>query len=189
LTDAKGASALERELVTRPSSVAECGDALQSRGEIDAVPHQIAVALLNDVAQINADTELDAALARQAGVSLDHAVPHLDGAARGVHHAAKLNESAVAGALDDAPAMRVDGEIDQVAPQPPEPRQRAILVRSRETAVSDNVRDQDPRDFPGLRHGAPSRAMQNCTKTGQSRPPHENLEKLVQSKFLGLITR
>src|SRR5277367_119075 len=84
------------------------GDALQSRGDVDAVAHQVAVTLLDDVTEMNADAEVDAALLRQAGVALDHAVLHLDRAADGVHHAAKLNESAVAGAFDDAAMM--DGD-------------------------------------------------------------------------------
>ena len=37
-------------------------DAFQPRGDIDAVAHQIAVGLLDDVAQMNADAELDASL-------------------------------------------------------------------------------------------------------------------------------
>jgi hypothetical protein len=75
--------------------------------------------------------------------------------------ASSRSESAVASALD---AMRGDGGIDQVAPQPPEPRQRAILVRSRKTAVADDVRDQDCRDFPGSRNGGPSGAMRDSTE-------------------------
>src|SRR5208283_5455800 len=82
---------------------ARLADALQSRGNVDAVAHEIAVALLDDVAQMNAHAELDAALRRQAGVALDEAVLHLDRAAHRVDHAAELDEAAVAGALDDAP--------------------------------------------------------------------------------------
>ena len=37
------------------------GDALQPRGDIDAVAHEVAVALLDDVAQMNADPKDDAA--------------------------------------------------------------------------------------------------------------------------------
>ena len=37
-------------------------DALQSGGNIDAVAHQVAVALLDHVAQMNADAEHDAAI-------------------------------------------------------------------------------------------------------------------------------
>ena len=85
------------------------GDPLQSRGDVDAVAHQIAVGLLDDVAEMNADAEFYAALGRQAGVALDEAVLHLDRAAHGVDHAAELDEAAVAGALDDATMMHGDG--------------------------------------------------------------------------------
>ena len=131
------------------------GDALEPRGDIDAVAHQVAVGLLDDVAEMNADAELDAAFGRHAGVALDQAVLHFDRAAHGVDHAAELDEAAVAGALDDAPVMRGDGGIDQIAAQPPQPRQRAILVRAGEPAVADDVRDQDRRDLPGFAHGEP----------------------------------
>ena len=68
------------------------GDTFQSRGDIDAVAHQVAVALLDHVAEMDADPELDAPLRREAGVALDHAVLHLDGAAHGVDHAAELDQ-------------------------------------------------------------------------------------------------
>ena len=105
---------------------------------------------------MNADAELDAPLRRKTGVALDEPVLHLDGAAHGVDDAAELDEAAVAGALDDAPMMRVDGGVDQIAAQPPQPRQRAILVRPRKPAVADDIRDQNRRDFTRFPHGAPS---------------------------------
>jgi hypothetical protein len=104
---------------------------------------------------MNADAELDAALGRHAGVALDHAVLYLDGATHGVDHAAELDEAAVAGALDDAPAMRGDRGVDQIAAQPPQPRQGAILIRASEPTVADNIGDQDRSDLPRFRHGAP----------------------------------
>ena len=112
---------------------------------------------------MNADAEFDAALGRQAGVALDHAVLHFDGAAHRVDHAAKLDEAAVAGALDDAAVMEGDGRIDQVAAKRPKPRQDAILVRPREPAITDNIRNQNRRNFPGLAHGASSGSMQHIT--------------------------
>ena len=141
----------------------------KSRGDIDAVAHQVAVALFDDVAEMNADAELDAPVVRHAGVALDQAVLHLDRAAHRVDHAAELNEAAVAGALDDASVMRGDGGIDQIAAQPPQPRQGAILVRAREPAVADDVRDQDRSNLPGFGHGAPSRVMQNSMEPARSR--------------------
>ena len=124
-------------------------------------------ALLDDVAEMDADAEFDAALGRHAGVALDHAVLHFDRAAHGVDHAAELDEAAVAGALDDAPVMGGDGGIDQVAAQPPEPRQRAILVRAGEPAVADHVGDQDRRDLPGLAHpsGTPALRMSSISRS------------------------
>ena len=139
-------------------------DSFQSRGDVDAVAHEVAVGLLDDVAQMNADPEFYPALRRQADVALDEAVLHLDGAAHRVDHAAELDEAPIPGALDHSPVMHGDGRIDEVAAQRPEPRQDAILVRSREPAVADDIRDQDRRNFPGLADGAPSGRMQHSTK-------------------------
>ncbi len=111
------------------------GDALQPRRNVDAVAHEIAVALLDDVAQMDPDAEFDAALGRQPRVALDEAVLHLDRAAHRVDHAAEFDEASVAGALNDASEMRGDGGFDQVAAQPPPPRQCAILVRSGELSI------------------------------------------------------
>ena len=142
--------------VFRKTDRARFADALQPRGDVDAIAHEVAVALLDDVAEMNADAKFDPALRRQARVAFDHAVLHFDRAAHGVDHAAKFDQAAVAGALDDAAVMEGDGRIDQVAAQRPEPRQDAILVRSREPAIADNIRNQYRRNFPGLAHGASS---------------------------------
>src|SRR5271157_1405386 len=116
---------------------ARLANAFEARSDVDPVAHQIAVAFLDDVAQMNADTELDAALGRQAGVSLDEAVLHFDRAAHRVDHAAELDEAAVAGSLEDAPSVQGDGRIYQIAAKRAQPRQRALLVRSHEPAVAD----------------------------------------------------
>jgi hypothetical protein len=144
-------------------------DALEPRSDVDAVAHQIAVGLLDDIAHVNADAKVDALLGRDASVALDHGGLDFDRAAHRVDHAAELDDDPVAGALDDAPVMGSDGGFDQIAAQTPEPRQGAILVRSREPAVADDIRDQNRRDLPGLAHRAPSGDLQNSTKIGQSR--------------------
>ena len=105
---------------------------------------------------MNADPEFDAALGRHAGVALDEAVLNLDRAAHRVDHAAELDDASVAGALDDAPVMRGDGGIDQIAAQAPEPRKGAVLVGAGEPGVADHIGDQNRRDFPGLAHARPS---------------------------------
>src|ERR1700678_1009727 len=102
--------------VFRQTDRTRLGDAFQPRGDIDAVAHQIAVGLLDDVAEMNADAEYDAPLRRQAGVALDHAVLDFDRAAYGVDDAAKLDEESVAHSFHDPPAVDVDGRIDEIAP-------------------------------------------------------------------------
>ena len=94
---------------------------------------------------MNADAKLDAAVGRQAGVALDHPVLHLDGATHCVDDAAKLDEAAVAGSLDDAPMMGVDRGVDQIAAQASEPRQRAILVRAGESAAYREILAEEVR--------------------------------------------
>ena len=91
-------------------------DAFETRGDIDAVAHKIAVALLDNVTQVDTNAEFDAALGRQPGVAFDEPVLHFDRAAHGVDHAPEFDEAAVAGSLDDAAVMRVDRRIDQIAP-------------------------------------------------------------------------
>ena len=105
------------------------GDPFQSRGNVDAVAHQVAVALLDHVAEMDADAELDATLGRKPSIALDHAVLHLDGAAHGVDDASELYEDAVTGALHDATMMDTDGRVDQIAPERPQPRQRTLPRR------------------------------------------------------------
>ena len=90
---------------------------------------------------MDADAKFNPALGRQAGIALGHSVLHFNGAAHGVHHAAKLDEAAVACALDDATAVRVDGGIDQITAQPSQPRQRALLIGASKTAVADDIRN------------------------------------------------
>ena len=114
--------------VFRQADAVRLRDAFQSRSDIDAVAHQVAVALLDDIAQMDADAELDAPLGRQPGIALDHAVLHLDGAAHGVDHAAKFDKRAIASPLHDTAVMHGDGRIDQVAAERPQSRQCAILI-------------------------------------------------------------
>jgi hypothetical protein len=97
-------------------------NAFETRRNIDAIAHKIAVGFLGHVAKVNADAEVDTALGREARIALGNAILYFDGATHGVDHAAKLDEGAVPGPLDDAPIMRVDSGIKQVASQPPQPR-------------------------------------------------------------------
>jgi hypothetical protein len=139
----------------------------EPRRNVHPVTHQVAVALLDNVAEVDADAKLDAAFGRHAGVALDHAGLHLDCAANRIDHAAELDDDTVAGALDDASVVDGDDRVDQVAAERPEPRQRAIFVRPCEPTVAGDVGHQNRCEFAGLGHGAPSRVM--C-RIAQERP-------------------
>jgi hypothetical protein len=107
---------------------------------------------------MNANAKLDPTFRRQAGVALDHAGLHLKRAAHGVDHAAELDDRAIAGALHNAPMMHGDDGVDEIAAKRPQARKDTILVRAREPAISDDVRDQDRRELPGFAHCAPPAA-------------------------------
>ena len=92
-------------------------NAFQASSDVDAVAHQVAVALLDDVAEMNADPKFDAAILRHACVALDHGVLHFDGAAHRIDHAAKLDKRPIAGALEYTPVVYGDGRIDEIAAQ------------------------------------------------------------------------
>ena len=79
------------------------GDALQPRGDIDAVAHQVAVAFLDHVAEMDADAKFDALVGRDLSVALDHRSLDFNGAVHCVDDAAELDDAAVARALDDGP--------------------------------------------------------------------------------------
>ena len=126
--------------VFRQTDRARLGDAFEPCRDIDAVAHEVAVALLDHVADMNADAENDAPVLRQAGVALDHAALHLDRAANGVDHAAELDDDPVAGPLNDAAVMHCDRRVDQIAAQRAKPRENTLLVDAGESAVADHVR-------------------------------------------------
>ena len=104
---------------------------------------------------MNADTELNSLLRRQAGVTLDHAVLALDRAANGVDDAAKLDENAVAGSLDNAAVMQSDGRVDEIAPQGSQPSERAVLVSARQAREADDIGGKNRGELSGLAHCAP----------------------------------
>ena len=117
------------------------GNAFQPGGDVDAVAHHVAVCLLDHIAQMDTDTELDTALGRQSGIALDEAVLNLNGAAHSVDHAAKLDKITVSGAFDDAAMMHGDCGVDQIAAKRAQSRQGSIFVRAREPTIADHVRD------------------------------------------------
>ena len=121
-------------------------DTLESRGDIDAVTHQIAVALLDDVTEMDADPKFDALVGCDLSVALDHRPLNFNGAVHCVDDAAELDDTAVASSLDDAPMVDRDGRIDQVAAKRPKSREDSDPRRHQQAANSR--RRRTPRSRP-----------------------------------------
>ena len=128
------------------------GHALQPRGDVDAVAHQIVIGLLDHIAQMDADAKVYPALGRQTGVALKHAVLHLDRAAHSVDDAAELDEKSITHTFHHAAVVHRNSRVDQVTAERAKPRQRAILVRPRHAAETNDIRGQDRRQFSCLAH-------------------------------------
>ena len=77
-----------------------------------------------------------------AGVALDHGVLALRSRSARRRRRCGIRQPTVAGALNDAPVMRGDGRITQIAAQPPQARKGAILVRPGEPAIADDIRNR-----------------------------------------------
>ena len=116
----------------------------EPRRHVDAVAIEI-VALDDDVAEIDADAELDVPVFGNPGVALRHAALDFDRAARRIEHAAELDQEAVAHHLEDAPAMLGDGRIEELAAMLAKRAQRALFIGLHEPAVADDVGRQDGR--------------------------------------------
>jgi len=94
----------------RDANSARLGQAFEARGDIDAIAKDVAI-LDDNVAHIDADAQLDAAVGRNTGVVFGHFVLHLDRTAQRIDHAPKLNQQPVAGGFYEAPAVLGDLRI------------------------------------------------------------------------------
>ena len=90
--------------VLRQADAARVANALESRGDVDAVAQEVAVGLLDDVAEMDSGADLDAPVRRNAGVALGEPPGDVDRAADRFDHAAELDDDPVAQPLDDPPA-------------------------------------------------------------------------------------
>ncbi len=119
----------------------------QTRRHIDAVAENVA-AVDDDVADVDADAELDALVGGDLGVARDHAALQVDRAAHRIDDALELHQNAVVGGLDDAPAVLRDLGIDQLPPVRLHLAERAFLVGAHQPAVAGDVGRKNSREPP-----------------------------------------
>ena len=122
------------------------GSAKPSSRAATLTPSPVDVLALDDhVAQVDTDAELDAPPLGGARVAPRHRALHLDRTLNGIDDACELGQDAIAGGLDDAPVVRGDGGLDQLAEVRLHGRQRGRFVLPHETRVADHVGRQDRR--------------------------------------------
>jgi hypothetical protein len=145
--------------VFRQTHSARLANPFQPRRNVHALTHQVAVTLLDNFAEVNADPKFDLPIRLHARVAFNEALLHFNRTADGVDHAAELDDRAVAGALHYAPVMRGYRGVDEVAAEFPQARQRSVLVGSCKPRVADHVGDQDRRQ---LRVSPTALAVSRC---------------------------
>ena len=124
---------------TRNHNAARIGKRFQPRRHVNAVAVNV-VTIDDDIANINADAELDASLSRYVG-RLRSIIARWMSTAKpyGVHHTNKFDKHAVPGGLHDATAMFGDLGIDQFLPMRLELAQRAFVVIAYQPAIASDI--------------------------------------------------
>jgi len=129
------------------ADAARLSNSLQPHCDIDAVSKDI-IFIDDDVADVDADAKFDLLALRCIDILFGHAALNFDGAAYGIYDAAELDESAVPGILDDAPAMISDFGIKKPLSKSFQLRQRAFLVDPYQAARARDIRRQNSRQSP-----------------------------------------
>src|SRR5262249_16673234 len=105
-----------------------------------------------DVADIDADAKLDAAVGRNTGVAPGHLTLRLDGTAQCIDHTTEFDEQPVAGGLDQAPAVLGDFRVDYLGAERLQAFEGAALVGSKQPGVARHIGREDRRETAGLAH-------------------------------------
>jgi hypothetical protein len=88
----------------------------ESRRDVNTIAVDVAP-VLNDVAEIDPDTELDAPPLRDCSIPFDHFALNFDGATHGIENAGELDQQPVARRLHNAAAVLLDFRVGKLAAQ------------------------------------------------------------------------
>ena len=103
------------------------GDAFKPGSHVDAVAEDIVV-IDDDIADMDANTELNPFILWHKSILLNHAALDFDGPTHRIHGTGKLDQHAVARGFDDPASMGSDSGIDESLPDGLEPGQCSFLV-------------------------------------------------------------
>ena len=125
---------------------ARLGDPFEARRDVDAVAKDVAV-LFDDVAEIDADPEIQPLIRAHVRIAPSHSLLHLDGAAHRIDDAGELGQQPVARRLDDPAAMLGDAGIEQFAAMAVKAGKGAFVVGAHQPTVAGDVSRKDRREL------------------------------------------
>jgi hypothetical protein len=97
----------------------------------------------NDVAEVDADPKRNPLSLRYPGIAFEHPPLHSERAGDRFDDARELDQKAIAGRFDDAPAMVADFGVDQFSPMRFQPREGVFFVGLHEPAVARDIRGEN----------------------------------------------
>jgi hypothetical protein len=109
---------------------------------VHAIPEDVTT-VDDDIANIDANAELDPLLPWHIDVALGHTALDGNGAADRVHYAAELSQQPIPGVLDNPPAVLTDLRIHEGAQVTLELGVRALLILAGQAAVASHIGRQD----------------------------------------------
>ncbi len=127
---------------------AACGGLrFQPRRHVHAIAIEI-VAIDDQVAEVQSDPEHDGGVLGGGvlgliPIGLGHRLLELNGRAQGVHGAGKLDQSAIAGQLDQPPTVACQHRLETLFAMFPQASERAALVPAHQPGVADHVHCHD----------------------------------------------
>ena len=128
------------------ADAARIGERLEPRRDIDAVAIDV-VAVDDDVAEIDADPQLDCRFAWRQYARSD-SVLNVDSAFDRVDDARELNQRSVADQLDDAAITGSDRGIEEAFAKVLQCGERAGLVAGHQARIADHIGGQNRRQPP-----------------------------------------
>ncbi|MGY2938292.1 hypothetical protein ACVWZK_003254 [Bradyrhizobium sp. GM0.4] len=132
------------------------GDALDTRGDIDAVAVDV-VRLHDDVTEIDANPVLDPGVLRKRGVAADEILLDDDAASDGLDRTVENRDEAIARRLHQTSVVLDDAGLDEIPLDPLDADVRALFVGLHQAAVGSDVTDNDGRE--ATRHRAVRRRL------------------------------
>ena len=156
---------------TRHHDAAGLGQGLKPRRYIHAVDVNV-VAIDNDVANVEADAELDSLFRGNVCIAIGHSALDVHCAAHGIHNAYKFDQHPVASRLHDASAMLDNPWINKFFAMCFELPQRAFFVNAHQPAIAGYVSSKNrrkPAVYPLFGHSSsPNVAKRSIGRTRPS---------------------